>query len=197
MTDRIGWNRARKLEREGLFWALSSFMLSRIDGMQGIPPETKMIENRYFSGKYYLGSRRYGHPHGSGKIIELNGDVYDGTFVLGLSQGQGRMHFQNGDRYEGSWLGGRMDGEGTMVYAKTGNTYVGGFKAGRRHGRGRMEYTMAEAELRLCQICYEEDIDSLFYDCGHVCSCLHCAKQLDDCPICRKPIINVVKMYFT
>ncbi len=165
--------------------------------MQSVFPADDEIEYHYFLGRYFKGTRKYGNPHGHGKMIELSGDVYEGDFVLGKRQGQGRMVFQNGDVYEGGWHDGRMHGEGTLVYGKTGNTYVGGFRHGRRHGRGRMEYAMAEDELKLCQICYEEDIDALFYDCGHVCACQTCAKQLEDCPICRKPVINVVKMFWT
>ncbi|KAI9882669.1 MAG: hypothetical protein M1823_005584 [Watsoniomyces obsoletus] len=188
---------ASQLEEQGNIISINRFVQSCADRMQSVFPPDDFIEYNYFLGHYFRGPRKYGSPHGIGKMIELNGDVYEGNFVLGKYQGEGRMLYQNSDIYEGGWHSGKMHGQGTFVYGKTGNTYVGGFRHGRRHGKGRMEYAMAEDELKLCQICYEEDIDALFYDCGHVCACQTCAKQLEDCPICRKPVINVVKMFWT
>jgi hypothetical protein len=189
--------RACKLEEQGKFPSLSAYLESCIDRLRFLLPADDVVDSKPFSGSAYTGSRRYGKYHGQGSLIELNGDAYDGNFVLGKRQGHGRMQFHNGDVYTGVWKAGRMHEHGTLVYARTGNTYVGGFQDGRRHGRGRMEYVMAEDDLRLCQICYEEDMDCLFYDCGHVCACMRCAKQLEDCPLCRKAVISVVKMYWT
>ncbi|PRQ30179.1 putative transcription factor C2H2 family [Rosa chinensis] len=50
-----------------------------------------------------------------------------------------------------------------------------------------------------CRICNEAKIDSLLYRCGHMCTCLKCAHDLQwnrgKCPICRAPIADVVKAY--
>ena len=115
--------------------------------------------------------------------------------MTGSRHGHGVMTYQNGDVYSGDWVDDEHDGQGKMVYAKTGNTYVGGFRAGRRHGQGDMHFEVADEEQQLCQICYEAEMDCLFYDCGHVCACLPCAKQLASCPVCRKDVISVVKMF--
>ena len=47
-----------------------------------------------------------------------------------------------------------------------------------------------------CCICFDGPCDSVFYRCGHVCSCISCAKQLVVCPICRIPIVDVIKLFF-
>ena len=154
------------------------------------------IDSRnYFSGASYTVQRTKGRYHGHGKFIYENGDQYEGNLVGDFRNGKGVMRYQNGDVYDGEWKLNVPDGRGKFVYAKTGNTYVGGFKAGRRHGRGVMQFLVADEEQQLCQICYEEEMDSLFYDCGHVCACVACAKQLSNCPVCRKPIISAVKMF--
>ncbi|CDP04101.1 unnamed protein product [Coffea canephora] len=57
----------------------------------------------------------------------------------------------------------------------------------KKSGRGR------------CYICYEMQIDSLLYRCGHMCTCFKCASDLQwgsgKCPICQAPIIDVVRAY--
>lgn len=109
--------------------------------------------------------------------------------------GHGTMTYAGGDVYGGDWSHDSMHGDGTMVYAATGNTYTGGFKKGRRHGKGVMYFEVADEEMELCQICYEEEVDGLFYDCGHVCACMGCAKRLDTCPVCRRAVKDVVRVY--
>ncbi|KAL5577965.1 hypothetical protein UlMin_019664 [Ulmus minor] len=50
-----------------------------------------------------------------------------------------------------------------------------------------------------CCICYGTKVDSLLSRCGHMCTCLKCAHELQwstgKCPICRAPIVDVVRAY--
>ena len=107
------------------------------------------------------------------------------------------MRYANGDTYIGSWANDEPEGEGEMVYAKTGNVYTGGFKKRKRHGKGVMRFEVADEEMRLCQICYEEEMDALFYDCGHVAACETCARQVEDCPVCRRRVKAVVRIWMS
>ncbi|GKZ22057.1 hypothetical protein AbraIFM66951_004905 [Aspergillus brasiliensis] len=150
-----------------------------------------------FTNDYYSGEFNKGYFHGKGKHISDLAATYVGDFVLGKRHGTGFMEYPTGDTYDGDWFDGICHGQGTYVERKTGNKYVGGYKDGKRHGKGISYWEVADEEMDLCQICYGEEQDALFYDCGHVCACVTCARQVDLCPICRKNIISVVKIYRT
>lgn len=55
------------------------------------------------------------------------------------------------------------------------------------------------AKIANCCICYEAQVDSLLYRCGHMCTCFRCAHELlwgtGKCPICETPIIDVVRAH--
>ncbi|KAE8383794.1 hypothetical protein BDV26DRAFT_250803 [Aspergillus bertholletiae] len=150
-----------------------------------------------FTSEFYSGDLKKGHYHGKGKHVSDSAATYDGEFVLGKRHGKGFLEYPIGDTYDGDWFENQCHGQGTFVEKKTANKYVGGYKDGKRHGKGISYWEVADEEMDLCQICYCEEQDALFYDCGHVCACVTCARQVEICPICRKNIISVVKIYRT
>jgi hypothetical protein len=46
-----------------------------------------------------------------------------------------------------------------------------------------------------CKICMENAIDCVILWCGHIATCLGCAKRLCRCPICRRKITRVTKTF--
>ncbi|XP_017386621.1 E3 ubiquitin-protein ligase NEURL1 isoform X3 [Cebus imitator] len=51
-----------------------------------------------------------------------------------------------------------------------------------------------------CTICYEHAVDTVIYTCGHMCLCYTCGLRLKKalhacCPICRRPIKDIIKTY--
>ncbi|KAL9107438.1 MAG: hypothetical protein Q9227_007635 [Pyrenula ochraceoflavens] len=155
------------------------------------------ITLRPFGRHYYSGTMLNGRFHGHGTHISNTGHQYTGHFIQENRSGQGHLISPNGDEYTGTFLKNERHGEGTFVEKRTGNKYVGGFKEDKRSGKGVTYWEVAEEDEKLCQICYGEAQDALFYDCGHVCACLECARQVDVCPICRRGVKGVVRIFYT
>ena len=62
------------------------------------------------------------------------------------------------------------------------------------------EITLRPEELKvpdsdLCNIFMSIPIDCLILECGHMATCLACAKSLSKCPICRKQVVRIVKAF--
>ena len=150
-----------------------------------------------FGRDYYSGPLLNGRFHGeNGTYITSTGHTYVGPFVAGARQGQmATLTYQNGDVYTGGFHADEKHGQGTFIQKRTGNKYVGGYQNDKRWGKGTMFYEVADEEGEMCQICYGEEMDALFYDCGHVCACVECARQVDVCPICRKSVKDVVRVF--
>lgn len=198
--DKLRNDKRRELGISGLFSSPDRLVQylwakSRNHPIQGFTG-TKTVEAT-FTSDYYSGDFLNGHYHGRGKHYSGTGTVYEGDFVFGRRHGQGKMDYPTGDTYDGDWVEDVRHGQGTYVEKKTGNKYVGGYKDGKRHGKGISYWEVADEEADLCQICYSEEQNAVFCDCGHVCSCVTCAKQVDLCPICRKTIKSVIKIYKT
>ena len=45
-----------------------------------------------------------------------------------------------------------------------------------------------------CVVCFDNGIDTIFRDCGHIALCHGCATQLDKCPICRAPRASLERL---
>ena len=159
------------------------------------------IELNDFGSDYYHGPLVRGQRHGaSTKLITQAGDVYVGPLISNQKSGpDGTITYANGDTYTGSWLDDLKHGQGTFLEHRTGNKYVGGYENDKRWGKGVTYWEQADQQASLCQVCYFEEVDALFYRCGHVVACFACARQCASegggCPVCRKPIEAVVKMY--
>ncbi|KAJ4755306.1 E3 Ubiquitin ligase family protein [Rhynchospora pubera] len=49
--------------------------------------------------------------------------------------------------------------------------------------------------LDICVICLEQEYNTVFVPCGHMCCCIACSSQLSSCPLCRRRIDQVVKTF--
>lgn len=166
------------------------------DDIFNAPPNGIIYEVDFFGSGYYKGTMYKGYRHGIGRRIYLDGNCFEGQFRKDLRHGTGKQVFQNGDTYEGSWVRDEMHGQGVFVSKSTGNVYRGGYKKGKQHGQFTLTGMRAEAQ-KGCLICYERDRDAVFYPCGHMCACMECARELEDCPYCHKQVAEPIRLYLT
>ncbi|KAH0263243.1 hypothetical protein KCU91_g12856, partial [Aureobasidium melanogenum] len=158
---------------------------------------TKVTIN-YLSQPFYQGCVNSNSDyHGAGRLISLNGDDYTGNFSDSQRSGYGKMLYANRDTYDGNWKDGKHDGHGVYTQHRTGNVYDGNWCEGKKSGTGVMYYKVSEEDTKLCRICYGNEANAAFYDCGHVLACVDCARRVEDCPMCRRRVRDVVKLFYT
>jgi len=53
----------------------------------------------------------------------------------------------------------------------------------------------AMVDSDLCKICMDNPVDCVMLECGHMCTCTTCGKQMAECPICRQYVVRVVRTF--
>ncbi len=52
-------------------------------------------------------------------------------------------------------------------------------------------------DSRLCQVCLEREMGTVFCPCGHMICCEQCAQECVKCPICRAEVAYVQRVFFS
>ncbi|XP_072045586.1 LOW QUALITY PROTEIN: E3 ubiquitin-protein ligase MYLIP-like [Amphiura filiformis] len=52
-------------------------------------------------------------------------------------------------------------------------------------------------DSRLCQVCLEREMGTVFCPCGHMICCEQCAQECVKCPICRAEVSYVQRVFFS
>jgi hypothetical protein len=79
-------------------------------------------------GKYELNFSRMwldDKPHGEGRMIYSNGDVYEGFWFMGKKSGYGVLTKRNGDHFEGHWVNDKREGQGSYFFNSKNQIFVG------------------------------------------------------------------------
>ncbi|CAF0971916.1 unnamed protein product [Rotaria sordida] len=58
-----------------------------------------------------------------------------------------------------------------------------------------LESSSASNSEDACKVCLDAEANCAFIECGHIVSCLNCAKLLTRCPICRETIKRTLRVY--
>lgn len=146
--------------------------------------------------EYYRGQMSSSLYHGNGQLITMSGDQYTGTFTSGQKSGSGTLTYAaSGNTYTGDWLSDLPHGQGTYTEFSSGNVFEGGWKDGRKHGAFVLRGTVTEEDKGRCSICFEGDLSTAFYDCGHVVACKECAGRIEVCPVCRRRVLARLELF--
>jgi hypothetical protein len=97
------------------------------------------------NGDVYEGSWYEGKPHGRGVYRYVSGAFYDGEFEMGIRHGRGRYAYVNGQLYDGMWVKGKRQGQGKLISnrnvpADQCDVYEGEFSDGNQEGKGTLRY---------------------------------------------------------
>ncbi|XP_076235397.1 E3 ubiquitin-protein ligase RNF34 isoform X2 [Calliopsis andreniformis] len=62
------------------------------------------------------------------------------------------------------------------------------------------QYTQSNAGMEtqdenLCKICWDDPVECVILECGHMACCLKCGKQMSECPICKQYVVRVVRVF--
>lgn len=57
------------------------------------------------------------------------------------------------------------------------------------------EEKQKQHDSTLCTLCWERSKCVAFRPCGHVCSCETCSRKVSQCPLCRAPIQQRVRVF--
>ena len=57
-----------------------------------------------------------------------------------------------------------------------------------------VKYTEEDDDWSKCKVCMDADIDSVILDCGHLVACNLCGNKLNECPICRQHVAEVLQV---
>ena len=52
-------------------------------------------------------------------------------------------------------------------------------------------------DSRVCQVCMDEEVATVFCPCGHVVCCVECSVMCRECPICRSQITYAQRVFFS
>jgi len=52
-----------------------------------------------------------------------------------------------------------------------------------------------DIDENICKVCFENPINCVLLKCGHMVVCVDCGTNIKNCPICRRTISEIVKIY--
>ena len=68
-------------------------------------------------GSVYVGDTNYcGARHGFGKMIYIDGTIYEGDWLYGLKHGKGMFQYKDGSVYRGYFVNDLKEGEGEISF---------------------------------------------------------------------------------
>jgi len=89
-----------------------------------------------------------GLKEGKGRLVDDQGNVYEGDFKNDKKNGIGKMIFSNGDIYEGGWADDQRHGNATQTHWNNSASYTGGWRNNACHGVGVFRWPDGSKTMR-------------------------------------------------
>lgn len=62
---------------------------------------------------------------------------------------------------------------------------------------GNADGMAPDINLSLCSVCMDSPPDVVMVPCGHIYACEKCGKKLKECALCREPVTQVLRVYYS
>ena len=169
---------------------------------------------RYNNGDVYTGECLYNKSDGFGVYLYKNGSSYTGFFSFGKFNGIGtyedskntykgtwRFNYKHGSfyctkksdhiTYSQKWIKNNMI-EGHSIHYIQPNA----LKTTKKHpGKSQQLQRPYNGKDRRCMACCTAPTNATNTKCGHVVMCFDCLHKCDVCPVCRAPVISILKLF--
>jgi len=156
----------------------------------------------YNNGCVHKGNVLNGNRSGQGTMENTHHILYTGQWANNQYRGYGARYYDNGEYYEGYFKKGKKNGRGTYSFTHANRVdaewvndipnivYSGELPPMQIMMEDGETYQAQEA--RECVICMDHKPGVVYLPCRHCCVCSCCPSQ-NNCPICRKNIIETVE----
>ena len=178
---------------------------------EGFWNNNELNEGKILHGEsIYLGKIKNYSPHGSGKLLFSNKNIYLGNFVRGSISGYGLLYNpDNHQCYTGYWEKNKPIGSGTVLI----HDNIGAKKIKVINGKSSKSHitiqecynpfdnqiteNIKENDRLICNICFDGEKTIMFLPCNHISCCMNCSEQLIKCPICNVKIKKKINFFLT
>ena len=185
------------------------------DIMDGDPHGIGKFE--YANGDRYNGACKYGRPDGFGLYTYRSSATYKGFFSYGKIHGVGTFEDVR-NIYKGHWRGDKKHGMFYRTNKIDRITYLQKWIKGKLINGKPIQFIQPIAltttktnplktpkkyqisykgDNKQCIGCCNNSTNATNSGCGHVVMCTECLSRCKQCPICRAPIVDVIKLFIS
>lgn len=166
----------------------------------------------YANGDIYEGECKFGKPHGYGFYKYILGPKYIGFFSSGKFNGIGTYEDSN-NILKGPWSLDKKNGIfietdkkkfktyrrlyiDNVLYSYYEDQYIDRkyLITYKKHHSKQIYQKKFNGKEKKCITCTVNNVDAVCL-CGHLICCYQCLTKCKSCPICRKPIENIIRLY--
>mmetsp|Transcript_20370 Transcript_20370/g.20073 ORF Transcript_20370/g.20073 Transcript_20370/m.20073 type:complete len:166 (+) Transcript_20370:151-648(+) len=130
------------------------------------------------------GERSVNHELGLNDIIKIGSTVFLVQQIRKVPD-SGNMPIINSNHRS-------MDMEGQNANCSSSKDLINSLQ----EQESQLNSSQNNTSLNLCNICFSRTGNIALITCGHSNFCFDCSEKFQDCPVCRAPIIDKIKVFF-